>query len=179
MAADFLLRPTEEGDIPAIAAIYADAVVTGTASYELEPPGLEEMVRRWRELVSKGFPHIVAARESAVLGYAYAGPYRPRPAYRFSVEDSIYIAPAAQRMGIGRALLGRLIEVCEAKGFRQMIAVIGGGTEHPASVTLHARLGFRQIGVIEGSGFKHGRWLDTVLMQRALGAGKATLPEMV
>ena len=107
-----------------------------------------------------------------MLGYAYAGPYRPRPAYRYSVEDSIYVAPAAQGSGIGSALLGALIDICENVGFRQMIAVIGGGTEHPASVALHRKLGFRQIGVIEGSGFKHGRWLDTLLMQRPLGAGE-------
>ena len=177
MPADFLIRPTEENDLPAIAAIYADAVLSGTASYELEPPSEVEMTRRWRELVSKGFPHVVAIGDSGVLGYAYAGPYRPRPAYRFSVEDSIYIAPAARGRGLGRALLGELIAICEASGFRQMIAVIGGGTEHPASVGLHKTLGFREIGVIEGSGFKHGRWLDTVLMQRPLGAGKTSLPE--
>jgi phosphinothricin acetyltransferase len=135
------------------------------------------MARRWRELVARGFPHIVAVRGGAVVGYAYAGPYRPRPAYRYLVEDSIYLTPAVQGKGIGRALLGELIAICERRGFRQMVAVIGGGTEHPASVGLHLALGFRQIGVIEGSGFKHGRWLDTVLMQRALGAGKTTLPE--
>jgi L-amino acid N-acyltransferase YncA len=177
MPADFLLRPTEERNLPAIAAIYAEAVLSGTASYEIVPPTLAEMTRRWRELVSKGFPHLVAIRERDLLGYAYAGPYRPRHAYRFSVEDSIYIAPAAQRGGIGRALLSQLIATCETLGFRQMIAVIGGGTEHPASVKLHEKLGFRQVGVIEGSGFKHGKWLDTVLMQRPLGAGSTTLPE--
>jgi phosphinothricin acetyltransferase len=177
MPADFLIRPTEAKDLAAIAAIYAEAVLTGTASYELDPPGEAEMIRRWSELVARGFPHIVAVEEGGVLGYAYAGPYRPRPAYRFSVEDSIYIAPAAQGRGVGRALLGELIRVCEAGGFRQMIAVIGGGTEHPASVGLHKALGFREIGVIEGSGFKHGRWLDTILMQRALGPGKTILPE--
>jgi phosphinothricin acetyltransferase len=177
MATDFLLRPTEEPDLPAVAAIYGDAVLGGTASYELEPPGLEEMTRRWRELVAKGYPHLVAVRGGAVLGYAYAGPYRPRPAYRYSVEDSVYIAPDAQGRGVGRALLSELIAISERLGFRQMIAVIGGGAEHPASVGLHLELGFRQIGVIEASGFKHGRWLDTVLMQRALGPGKTTLPE--
>ena len=135
------------------------------------------MTRRWCELVDKGFPHLVAIRSEEVLGYAYAGPYRPRPGYRFMVEDSIYIAPPAQGAGIGRALLGELIEICEAKGFRQMIAVIGGGTEHPASVGLHRALGFREIGMIEASGFKFGRWLDTMLMQRALGPGKTTLPK--
>ena len=174
--ADFLIRPTEASDLPAITAIYREAVVTGTASYELEAPSQAEMTRRWQELAGRGFPHLVAFDQEAVLGYAYAGPYRPRPAYRYSVEDSVYISPSAQRRGIGRMLLIELIARCETLGFRQMIAVIGGGTEHPASVGLHAALGFRQIGVLEGSGFKHGRWLDTVLMQRALGAGKATLP---
>ena len=177
MVKDFRLRPTVEGDIPAIAAIYADAVLNGTATYELEPPGEAEMARRWRDLVERGFPHIVAVRDGALLGYAYAGPYRPRPAYRYSVEDSIYVAPQAQGLGVGRALLGELVAICEGLGFRQMIAVIGGGTEHPASVGLHKALGFREIGTIEGSGFKHGRWLDTVLMQRPLGPGKATLPD--
>jgi L-amino acid N-acyltransferase YncA len=177
MPNDFSLRPAEEGDLPAIAAIYGESVLTGTASYELEPPSTVEMARRWQELVANGFPYFVAVADGAVLGYAYAGPYRPRPAYRFSVEDSIYIAPDAQRRGVGRALLTLLIERCEASGFRQMIAVIGGGTENPASVRLHEGLGFRRIGVIEGSGFKHGRWLDTILMQRALGPGKTSLPD--
>jgi phosphinothricin acetyltransferase len=174
---DLLLRATEEPDLPAITAIYGEAVRTGTASYELEPPGLEEMTRRWRELVTRGYPHIVAVRDGAVLGYAYAGPYRPRPAYRYAVEDSIYVAPAAHGQGVGRALLTELVALSERLGFRQMIAVIGGGTEHPASEGLHAALGFRRIGVIEASGFKHGRWLDTLLMQRPLGPGKTTLPE--
>jgi L-amino acid N-acyltransferase YncA len=177
MAPEFLLRPTATDDLPAITDIYADAVQNGTASYELEPPGQSEMTQRWRDLVTKDYPHIVAVGGGAVLGYAYAGPYRPRPAYRYSVEDSIYVAPAAQGRGVGRALLSELIGLCEVRGFRQMIAVIGGGTEHPASVGLHAALGFRQIGVIEGSGFKHGRWLDTMLMQRPLGPGKTIPPD--
>ena len=177
MPADFLLRATQAGDIAAITAIYAEAVRYGTASYELEPPDQAEMTRRWRDLVAKDYPHLVAVGDGVVLGYAYAGPYRPRPAYRYSVEDSIYVAPAAQGRGIGRGLLAELIGLSEARGFRQMIAVIGGGTEHPASVGLHAGLGFRQIGVIEGSGFKYGRWLDTVLMQRALGPGNTTPPQ--
>jgi L-amino acid N-acyltransferase YncA len=178
MPADFLLRPTEASDLPAIAEIYGNSVLTATASYELEPPGVEEMTRRWQTIVSKGFPHFVAVGDEGrqILGYAYAGPYHTRPGYRFTVEDSIYIARAAQRRGIGRALLSRLLEICEAKGFRQMIAVIGG-TEPMGSVRLHSGLGFRQIGAIEGSGFKHGKWLDTVLMQRALGPGNSTLPE--
>lgn len=177
MPHDFLIRPTEARDLATIAEIYGEAVRTGTASYELEPPGAAEMTRRWRDLIGKNYPHIAATRDGVLLGYAYAGPYRPRPAYRFSVEDSIYIAPHAQGAGVGRALLTELIRLCEELGFRQMIAVIGGGAEHPASVMLHERLGFRQIGVIEGSGFKHGRWLDTLLMQRPLGEGKQTLPK--
>jgi phosphinothricin acetyltransferase len=177
MLPDVLIRPTIEADLPAVAGIYAHAVRNGTASYELEPPGEAEMLRRWRELVAKNYPHLVAIRGGAVAGYAYAGPYRPRPAYRYSVEDSIYIASEAQGAGLGRALLTDLIAICERRDFRQMIAVIGGGTEHPASVGLHEKLGFRHIGVIEGSGFKHGRWLDTVLMQRPLGAGKSALPK--
>jgi len=177
MRVGILIRPTEENDIPAIAAIYADAVLNGTASYELDPPGEAEMLRRWRELLERNFPHLVAVSEDSVVGYAYARPYRPRPAYRYSVEDSIYIAPDAQGAGIGKALLGDLIQICEGAEFRQMIAVIGGGTEHPASVALHRRFGFRPIGVIEASGYKHGRWLDTLLMQRALGSGKTTPPD--
>ena len=177
MAHDFLIRPTEERDLPAIAEIYGESVRTGTASFELEPPNVAEMTRRWRELTAKTYPHIVATRDGVLLGYAYAGPYRARPAYRFSVEDSIYIAPHAQGAGVGRALLTELIRLSEELGFRQMIAVIGGGSEHPASVKLHEKLGFRQIGIFEGSGFKHGRWLDTLLMQRALGEGNSTLPK--
>ncbi len=177
MATDFLLRPTEARDLPAIAAIYADAVLTTTASYELEPPTVEEMTRRWRGVVDKAYPHLVAMRGNEVLGYAYAGPYHQRPGYRFSVEDSIYLAPASRGAGLGRALLTELVRICEEKGFRQMIAVIGGGTWQPASVGLHRALGFREIGIVEGSGFKHGRWLDTILMQRPLGPGNSTLPE--
>jgi phosphinothricin acetyltransferase len=174
---DFLLQSTGEADLPAITAIYSEAVLNGTASYELEPPSLEEMTLRWRALVASNYPHLVAVCDGAVVGYAYAGPHKARAAYRYLVEDSIYVAPAAHRRGIGRALLGELIAIAERQGFRQMIAVIGGGTQQPASVGLHLALGFRQIGVIEASGFKHGHWLDTVLMQRPLGPGNATLPD--
>ena len=177
MPTDVFLRPTKEADLPAVTAIYEEAVRTGTASYEIDPPDQEEMTRRWRELVARNYPHLVAVSGDAVLGYAYAGPYRPRPAYRYMVEDSVYLLPEAQGRGVGRALLGELIGVCERLGFRQMVAVIGGGTEHNASVGLHLALGFRRVGVIEASGFKHGRWLDTVLMQRPLGAGRTTLPD--
>ncbi len=174
---NFVLRPAEEGDLPAITAIYGEAVRFGTASYELEPPGLEEMIRRWRALAAEGYPYIAAANGDNLLGYAYASPYRARRAYRFLVEDSIYVAPAAQGRGVGRALLAELIVATERLGFRQMVAVIGGGTEHAASVGLHRALGFREIGVMAATGFKHGRWLDTIFMQRALGEGSTTLPE--
>jgi phosphinothricin acetyltransferase len=173
----FIVRSTQQADISPIGAIYGEAVLHGTASYELEPPSEAEMRRRWRELADRNFPHLVAVRDGIVAGFAYAGPYRPRPGYRYLVEDSVYVTPSLQRSGIGRALLGSIIHICEAAGFRQMVAVIGAGTEHPGSVGLHKALGFRQIGVIEASGFKHGRWLDTVLMQRPLGPGSTTLPE--
>jgi len=176
MPAKVLLRPTEEVDVPAITAIYEEAVLHGTASYEVDPPDIAEMTRRWRELIARNYPYLVAVRDAGVVGFAYAGPYRARPAYRYSVEDSIYLDPAAQGAGIGRALLSELIRICEAGGFRQMIAVIGDGTQHPASAGLHRALGFREIGIIEASGFKHGRWLDTLLMQRPLGAGRTSAP---
>jgi phosphinothricin acetyltransferase len=176
MPAGFSVRPAEERDFPVIAAIYGDAVLHGIASYEVEPPPVAEMMRRWSDVTAKGLPYLVAENGS-VLGYAYAGPHHARPAYRFAVDDSVYVSPAAHRRGIGKALLTKVIATCEAQGYRQMVAVIGGGAENTGSVTLHERLGFRRIGVIEGAGFKHGRWLDTTLMQRALGPGKSTRPE--
>jgi phosphinothricin acetyltransferase len=170
------IRPVAPGDIAAITGIYADAVAHGTASFELEPPDQPEMARRQRALLDGGYPYIVAERAGAVVGYAYAGPYRARPAYRFSVEDSIYIDPAAQRLGIGRALLARLIDESELCGFRQMIAVIGDSAQH-ASIALHRALGFRLVGTIENVGYKFDRWLDSVLMQRALGPGAGSRPD--
>jgi phosphinothricin acetyltransferase len=133
------------------------------------------MTRRQRALLDGGYPYVVAEFDGTLAGYAYAGPYRPRPAYRFSVEDSIYIDASAQRKGVGRALLVRLIEESERRGFRQMIAVIGDSAQTP-SIELHRALGFRMIGAIENVGFKFDRWLDTVLMQRALGEGATTNP---
>jgi L-amino acid N-acyltransferase YncA len=178
MGADALdLRDAREADIPAITAIYADAVLTGTASYELEPPDQAEMARRWRALADAGYPYLVAEADGRLLGYAYAGPFRSRPAYRFFVEDTVYVVRDAWRRGVGRALLARLVAICEAQGFRQMLAVIGDGERQAASLGLHAALGFRTVGMLEGTGFKHGRWLATVLMQRPLGPGKETLPD--
>lgn len=169
------IRPCAAGDIPAIAAIYADAVTHGTASFELEPPAEAEMVRRRSALIEGGFPYLVAERAGAVLGYAYAGPYRIRPAYRFTVEDSVYVAPSAQGQGVGRALLTALIAAAEARDFRLMIAVIGD-TASTGSIRLHESLGFAPVGALEPVGYKHGRWLASVLMQRVLGDGAATPP---
>ena len=172
---EFVIRPAAAADVGAIARIYAHAVRFGTASFELEPPDEAEMALRQRALVEAGYPYLVAEIDSAVFGYAYAGPYRHRPAYRWSVESSIYVAPEAHRRGVGRALLDALIADAERRGFRQMIAVIGD-SEQVASIELHRRLGFEHIGALRSVGFKHDRWLDTVLMQRALGPRAATAP---
>jgi phosphinothricin acetyltransferase len=169
------IRPVRPVDIAAITRIYADAVQHGTASFELDPPDTDEMARRLEALIAGGFPYLVAETESEIRGYAYAGPYRARPAYRFTVEDSVYIAPNAQRRGLGRLLLDRLIAESEARGYRQMIAVIGDSAQH-GSIALHATLGFRMVGTFQAVGWKFGRWLDTVLMQRPLGHGAASEP---
>ena len=170
-----LLRPTEPRDLAAITAIYEAAVRFGTASFELEPPDEREMVRRYETLRAGSYPYMVAEHDGAIAGYAYAGPYRARPAYHWSVEDSIYIAPHSHRRGIGRALLERLIDEAEAGGFRQMIAVIGDSA-NAGSIELHRGAGFRMVGTFDNVGFKFGRWLDSVLMQRPLGAGATTDP---
>ena len=172
---ELLIRPAAAADVAAIAGIYAHAVRCGTASFELEPPDEAEMARRWRAIVEAGYPYLVAQADGAVLGYAYAGPYRARPAYRWSVENSVYVAAEALRRGIGRALLDALIAEAERRDFRQMIAVIGDSAQTP-SIALHRAAGFRLIGTLEAVGFKHGRWLDTVLMQRPLGPGATTDP---
>jgi len=169
------IRPATLADVPAITRIYAQSVSTGTASFELEPPDEAEMARRMQALFDGGYPYIVAEIAGAIAGYAYAGSYRPRPAYRFSVEDSIYVDPSAQRRGAGRLLLERLIEECERRGFRQMVAVIGDSAQTP-SIELHRALGFRMVGTVENVGYKFGRWLDSVNMQRALGPGATTKP---
>ena len=170
------IRPATAADISAITRIYAHAVEHGTASFELTPPDEVEMSRRMRHLTDNGFPYIVAEDRGALAGYAYAGPYRARPAYRWTVEDSVYIDPDSQRHGIGRALLAALIVASAAGGFRQMIAVIGDSTRQAASVGLHEVLGFRHVGILQDVGFKHGRWLDSVLMQRELGPGASAAP---
>ncbi|QPC86010.1 GNAT family N-acetyltransferase [Mesorhizobium sp. NBSH29] len=171
------IRPAQPDDLDTITHIYADAVLHGTATYELDPPDRSEMQQRFEAMVAGGYPYIVAEEEGVLLGYAYAGPFRPRPAYRFMVEDSIYIAPTAKGRGTGRLLLERLLLESEELGFRQMIAVIGDGTPQSASVKLHERLGFVHCGTMAGSGYKHGRWLDTVLMQYAMNGGSDTDPD--
>src|SRR4051812_19009092 len=170
------IRPAALSDIPAITGIYAVAVEHGTASFELEPPDEAEMARRMQRLLEGGCPYIVAERNGAIAGYAYAGAYRARPAYRWSVEDSIYVAPEYQGGGVGRELLDRLIFEAEGRGFRQMIAVIGDSPNQAPSLGLHRQAGFRLVGILENVGFKHGRWLDSVLMQRPLGPGDTPPP---
>ena len=169
------LRAATAADIPAITAIYAHAVLHGTASFELEPPDEAEMLRRMMALLQGGFPYLVAEHAGGVAGYAYAGLYRTRPAYRFTLEDSVYIDPALQRRGVGRALLYRLVLESEARGFRQMIAIIGDSAQ-TSSIELHRNAGFALVGTMAHVGFKFGRWLDTVVMQRALGKGATSAP---
>ena len=169
------IRPATEADLPAITEIYEHAVRHGTATFELIAPDLAEMTRRFRALMDDGFPYFVARVDGEVIGYAYAAAYRPRPAYRFTVENSIYLRPASHRRGIGLQLLQRLIIECEARGYRQMIAVIGDSA-NAGSIGVHKRTGFTLIGTHPNVGFKFGRWLDTVMMQRSLGEGASTVP---
>ncbi len=169
------IRFAAEADLPFITGIYDHAVRQGTATFELIPPDLAEMTRRFKALTDGGFPYFTAVLDGRVVGYAYAGAYRPRPAYRFTVENSVYLQPAIHRRGIGLQLLQRLIAECEARGYRQMIAVIGDSA-NAGSIGLHTRCGFQMIGTHPNVGFKFGRWLDTVMMQRALGEGATTVP---
>src|SRR5262245_29603157 len=170
-----MIRPAAAADIPALTAIYRPAVLTGTASFELEPPGPEEMLRRYAAIAGRGYPYLVAEHAGRVLGFAYANAYRPRPAYRFTVEDSVYIAPDAQGKGVGGALLSALIAACTREGFRLMIAVIGDSAQH-ASIALHRRAGFTICGTLHAVGYKFDRWLDSVLMELPLGDGNRSLP---
>ena len=173
-----LIRPALPTDIPAVASIYAHEVAHGTATFDLEPPDEAGMAARLDHLVRRGFPYLVAQADGAVVGFGYAGPHRARPAYRFTVEDSIYIHPLAQRRGVGKALLARLIAEATIAGFRQMVAVIGGSA-NAASQRLHSALGFRTVGAFNDVGWKHGRWLDAVLMQRPLGDGAERPPMLL
>ncbi|MDP2411354.1 MAG: N-acetyltransferase family protein [Pseudolabrys sp.] len=170
------IRPATPADIPAITRIYGDSVRTGTASFELEPPDEAEMARRMDEIIGKGFPYLAADDGGQLAGYAYAALYRTRPAYRFTVEDSVYVAPTHQGRGVGRALLEALVEACVTRGYRQMIAVIGDSPRQAGSVALHRAAGFHHIGILPDVGFKHDHWCDTLLMQRPLGDGGSTKP---
>ena len=170
-----LVRPAAAADIPAITAIYGPAVLTGTASFEVDPPDQAEMLRRFEAITGAGYPYFVAEVEGRIAGYAYASAYRTRPGYRFTVEDSVYIAPDAQGKGVGKALLERVVARCRDDGFRLMIAVIGDSANF-ASITLHRRLGFRYCGTIHSVGYKFGRWLDSVVMELPLGEGDASAP---
>jgi L-amino acid N-acyltransferase YncA len=175
----FQIRDARPGDVPAIQAIYAHHVLHGRASFEEVPPSVDDMHVRFAEVLRKGLPYIVAERDGDVLGYAYASSYRARSAYRFAIEDSIYIHHRRVGEGLGQALLGELIARCETGPWRQMVAVVActASGEGAGSLAVHERLGFRTIGRLEAVGFKHGQWMDTVLMQRPLGVGAQTLPE--
>jgi phosphinothricin acetyltransferase len=172
---EIIIRPAGPGDIAAITRIYADAVTHGTASFELEPPDQAEMTRRFETLIGNGYPYLVAEHAGTLAGYAYAGPYRARPAYQWTVEDSIYVAPEFHRRGIGLVLLKALIAESEQRGFRQMIAVVGDSAQ-TASIGVHLAAGFAPVGTFRAIGFKHGKWLDTPLMQLALGEGDSAPP---
>lgn len=171
-----LIRPSSEDDVGALHAIYAHNVLTGTATFELEPPDVDEMGRRRAAVLAQGLPYLVAEIGGEVVGYAYASPFRPRPGYRFTVEDSVYVAPGQQGRGVGKTLLGALIVECERLGKRRMLAVIGDSA-NAASIGMHRACGFEDAGLLPGTGWKFGRWLDVVLMQRVLGDGTETAPE--
>ncbi|WP_375261568.1 GNAT family N-acetyltransferase [Palleronia sp.] len=170
-----IVRDARPEDMVAVQAIYASEVLRGLASFEEVPPGTPVMEARRQAVVALGLPWLVAERDDHVAGYAYASSYRPRPAYRYAVECSVYVDAAARGLGVARTLMSELIARCERDGWRQMIAVIGD-SGNVASIGLHAAMGFRNVGTLEAVGFKFGRWVDSVLMQRALGAGASTGP---
>jgi phosphinothricin acetyltransferase len=172
----FTVRPSRDEDIAAIAAIYRHHVLHGVASFEEIPPDEDEVARRRRDILALGLPYLVAEDWRGVVGYCYASRYRTRSAYRFTLEDSIYIDAAQTGRGIGRALLSRLVDCCTELGYRQMVAVIGGSDQWP-SIRLHEALGFTRTGLLPAVGFKFGAWVDSVLMQRALGSGNDIPPE--
>lgn len=172
---NLLIRPSTAADLPAITAIYQHAVLHGTGTFELEAPDEAEMAKRREAVLANGLPWLVAERGGQLLGYAYANVFRPRRAYRFCLEDSIYLHPDAQGQGVGKQLLVELMAQCEARGARQMLAVIGDSA-NAGSIGVHRSCGFEHTGVLKASGWKFGRWLDVVLMQRALGDGDSNAP---
>jgi len=173
-----IVRPVEDADMSAVSNIYADHVLHGKASFEETPPTEMDMCARRDALLDGGYPYLVAETDGQVVGYAYAGAYRSRPAYRNTVENSVYVAPGQEGNGVGTALLEGIIQRCEATGFRQMIAIIGD-SGNAGSIALHTRCGFHPVGVMKSVGFKHGVWLDSVVMQRPLGPGDTVLPEIL
>lgn len=170
-----MIRPSVASDIAEMTAIYAWNVCNGTGTFELDPPDAAEMARRREDVVAKRLPWLVAQRGGSILGYAYANHFRPRRAYRFCVEDSVYLTPDAVGRGVGKLLLAELMARCEAAGSRQMLAVIGDSNNH-ASVGVHRTLGFEHVGVMRAAGWKFGRWLDVVIMQKQLGQGAESDP---
>lgn len=170
-----MVRDAQPADLAAIQAIYAHHVQQGLASFEEQAPDVDEMRRRFDDIVARGLPYLVGCIGEAVAGYGYCAPYRARSAYRYVLEDSVYVDPAVQRRGTGRALLAALIERCTALGYRQLIAVIGDSA-HAPSIGVHADAGFLRVGTMRSVGFKFGRWVDTVIMQRSLGAGDGSKP---
>jgi L-amino acid N-acyltransferase YncA len=171
-----IIRPATAEDAPAMAALYAHHVLHGVASFEETPPTAGEMAARLQAVRARGLPWLVAEEGGRILAYAYAGPYHSRAAYRFTAEDSVYVAPDAMRRGLGRALLEAVIAACEAMGLRQMVALITASADS-GSVALHRSLGFEPIGTLPAVGYKHGRWLDVVIMQKALNGGSDSGPE--
>ena len=169
------IRDCLETDMPFVTAIYAHHVETGTASFETEPPTLEEMCRRRHDIIAKGLPYLVAAAGPGILGYASAGQYRPRTAYRDTVENSIYLRPDSMSLGIGSRLLPALVRECELRDLRQIVAVVGDSANH-ASIRLHERCGFELMATLRSVGFKHGKWLDSVILQRSVGRADSTPP---
>ena len=171
---DVIVRPSSEIDVPAMVAIYAHHVRNGLGTFDPEPLHDEDIKRRRKNMMKRRLPHLVAERSGLIVGYAYAVPFRKRPAYRHAVKHSIYVHPDHLRSGVGRLLLPALIEACTAEGFRQMIGYVDA--ENQPSQQLHEAFGFHQAGLLQGVGYKFGRWTDTLLMQRALGEGGATPP---
>ena len=170
-----LIRSVREADLEEVRAIYAKEVLEGMASFEIEPPEIKEMRARLRRVRDANLPYLVAELDGRIAGFAYAAPYRPRPAYRYTVENSVYVARWAQRQGIGSQLLVALVSACERTGARQMIAIIGG-VEHAASIRAHEKAGFHKVGTLENVGWKFDQWLDAVVMQRALNPDNSTPP---
>ena len=170
-----IVRPAAATDAEALAAIYGHHVLHGFGTFEEVPPSAAEIERRRQAIIGHGLPYLVAEDAGRVLGFAYAGPFRPRAAYRYTVEDSVYVAPDANGRGVGRAVLSAVLEACELMGLRQVVAVIGDSA-NAASIGLHRALGFEDAGVGRGFGYKHGRWVDIVWMQKALNGGVETAP---